>query len=217
MLRQEQKMDYTTFLLLLSFLWTCIHLLKLSPIRRKPGTASLPPGPRPYPIIGNILHLGDKPHQSLANLSKTYGPVMSIKVGSVSTIVISSPETAKEVLNRYDPSFSGRTIPDAVRAHNHHESSVVWLPASSQWRKIRKIISTQLFSVQQLDASQNLRRKIVQELLDHVGECCSRGCAVDIGGAVFTASLNFLANTIFSVNLAHGHDSDFSQEFKNVV
>ena len=55
------------------------------------------------------------------------------------------------------------------------------------------------------------------ELLDHVGECCGRGCAVDIGSAAFTASLNFLSNTIFSVNLAHGHDSDFSQEFKEVV
>ena len=57
----------------------------------------------------------------------------------------------------------------------------------------------------------------MQELLDHVGECCGRVCAVDIGGAVFTASLNFLSNTIFSVNLAHDHDSDFLQEFKNVV
>ena len=70
--------------------------------------------------------------------------------------------------------------------------------------------------MQQLDASQGLRRKIVQELLDHVEECCSRGCAVDINGAVFTASLNLLSNTIFSINLAH-HGSNFSQEFKNIV
>ncbi|RVW41128.1 cytochrome P450 76T24 isoform X2 [Vitis vinifera] len=209
-------MDYITFLLLLSFVWTCIHLLKLSPIGRKPGTASLPPGPRPLPIIGNILKLGDKPHRSLANLSKTYGPVMSLKLGSIATIVISSSETAKEVLHRNDQAFSSRTVPDAVRAHNHHESSVVWVPASVHWRKIRKICTREIFSVQQLDASQGLRRKIVQELLDHVEECCSRGCAVDINGAVFTASLNLLSNTIFSINLAH-HGSNFSQEFKNIA
>ncbi|KAJ9680879.1 hypothetical protein PVL29_020016 [Vitis rotundifolia] len=209
-------MDYITFLLLLSFVWTCIHLLKLSPIGRKPGTAGLPPRPRPLPIIGNILKLGDKPYRSLANLFKTYGPVMSLKLGSTATIVISSSETAKEVLHRNDQAFSSRRVLDAVRAHNHHESSVVWVPASAHWRKIRKICTTQIFSVQHLDASQGLRRKIVQELLDHVEECCGRGCAVNIGGAAFTANLNLLSNIIFSINLAH-HDSNFSQEFKNIV
>ena len=204
-------MDYITFLLLLSFVWTCIHLLKLSPIDRKPGTASLPPGPRPFPIIiSNILKLGDKPHQSLTNLSNTCGPVMSIKLRSIATVVISSSETAKEVLHRNDQAFSSRTVPDAVRAHNHHECSVAWVPASAHWRKIRKICTREIFSVQQLDASQGLRRKIVQELLDHVEECCGRGCAVDIDGAAFTTNLNLLSNTIFSINLVH-HDSNFSQ------
>ncbi|KAL6322108.1 hypothetical protein AAG906_005045 [Vitis piasezkii] len=209
-------MDYITVLLLLSFVWTCIHLLKLSPIGRKPSTASLPPGPRPFPIIGNILKLGDKPHQSLTNLSKTYGPVMSLKLGSISTIVVSSPETAKEVLHRNDQAFSGRAVLGAVKAHNHHESSVIWSPASAYWRKIRKICTREMFSGQRLNASQGLRRKIVQELLDHVEECCGRGCAVDIGAATFTASLNLLSNTIFSTNLAH-HGSTFSQEFKDIV
>ncbi|KAJ9680874.1 hypothetical protein PVL29_020012 [Vitis rotundifolia] len=141
---------------------------------------------------------------------------MSLKLGSIATIVISSSETAKEVLHRNDQAFSSRTVPDAVRAHNHHESSVAWVPASAHWRKIRKICSREMFSVQQLDASQGLGRKIVQELLDHVEECCGWGCAVDIGGAAFTTSLNLLSNTIFSINLAH-YDSNFSQEFKNIV
>ena len=70
--------------------------------------------------------------------------------------------------------------------------------------------------MQRLNASQSLRRKIVQELLDHVEECCGRGCAVDIGAATFTATLNLLSNTIFSTNLAH-HGSTFSQEFKDIV
>ena len=136
-------MDYIAVLLLLSFVWTCIILLNLLPIGRKPKTASLSP-PRPLPIIGNILKLGDKPHLSFANLSKTYGPVMYIKLVSVTTIVIFSLETAKEVLHRHYQAFSGRTVSNAVRAHNHHESSVVWLPASAQWHKIRKICSMQM-------------------------------------------------------------------------
>ena len=169
-------MNYITFLLFLSFIWTCIHILKLSLIRRKPGPASLPPGPRPSLIIGNILQLGDKPHGSLANLSKTYGPVMSIKLGSITAIFISSSETAKHVLQRNDQSFSGRPVVDPLRSHNHHESSLVWLPASPHWRKLRKICTMEMFSAHRLDASQGIRRKVEQELLDHVEECCSKGC-----------------------------------------
>ena len=56
----------------------------------------------------------------------------------------------------------------------------------------------------------------MQELLYHVEECCSKGCAVNIGVSAFTTSLNLLSNTIFSVNFAH-HGSDLSQEFRDIV
>ena len=209
-------MDFLTFLLLLFSVCTCIGLLKLGLVGRKPGTASLPPGPRPLPIIGNILNLGDKVHLSLANLSKTYGPVMSLKLGSVTAIVISSSETAKEVLHINDQAFSGRTVPAAIRIRNYHQSSMVWLSASAHWRKLRKICSMQMLSMQQVDSSRGIRQKIVQKLLNYVEECGRKGCAVDIGEAAFTVGLNLLSNIIFSCDLAH-YDSHFSQEFKNTV
>ncbi|GAY66814.1 hypothetical protein CUMW_251780 [Citrus unshiu] len=40
----------------------------------------LPPGPRPHPVIGNLLELGDKPHKSLLELAKIHGPIMSLKL-----------------------------------------------------------------------------------------------------------------------------------------
>ncbi|OWM71911.1 hypothetical protein CDL15_Pgr017794 [Punica granatum] len=46
----------------------------------------LPPGPRPFPVIGNLLELGDQPHQSLTKLAKTYGPIMRLKLGSMTTM-----------------------------------------------------------------------------------------------------------------------------------
>ncbi|KAM2063311.1 hypothetical protein TB2_026169 [Malus domestica] len=35
-----------------------------------------PPGPNPWPIIGNLNLIGPLPHQSLHKLSLTYGPIM---------------------------------------------------------------------------------------------------------------------------------------------
>uniref|UniRef100_A0A5B7BBB0 Putative geraniol 8-hydroxylase-like n=1 Tax=Davidia involucrata TaxID=16924 RepID=A0A5B7BBB0_DAVIN len=210
-------MDYITFLLVLSIVWAWIHVLTYSnSIRRKSLTAKLPPGPYPFPIIGNIFALGNKPHQSLANLSKIHGPLMSLKLGSITTIVVSSPRIAKEVLQTHDQAFSSRTIPDAAYGVDHHEVSMVWLPVSTKWRNLRKICKEHLFALQRLDASQGLRRTKVQQLLDYVHESCNNGQAVDIGRAAFTTSLNLLSNTVFSIDMAHYHSSS-SQEFKDLV
>ncbi|KAK6918472.1 Cytochrome P450, partial [Dillenia turbinata] len=205
-------MDYITLLILLSILWTAINVLKLG-CRQN---ARLPPGPRGLPIIGNMLQLGTLPHRALTKLSQTYGPVMSLKLGTMTTVVFSSSDVAEEVLKRHDKNFADKTILDAVRALDHYKQSIAWQPADAHWRFLRKICSTEIFSVKQLKASQGLRQRKVQELLDHVLECSQTGRGVNIAQAGFTTSLNFLSNTIFSMDLAH-YEFKMSHEFMGLV
>ncbi|KAL4602656.1 hypothetical protein ACB092_10G069300 [Castanea dentata] len=133
--------------------------------RSKSILKKLPPEPKPFPIIGNLLELGDKPHKSLAKLAMTNGPLMSLKLGQITTVVISSATIAKEVLQTHDQLLPNRSIPDAIRAHKQHELGLPWIPLSSRWRNIRKICNSQLFTHKMLDANQNIRLKKVQELL----------------------------------------------------
>ncbi|MFS8027249.1 putative geraniol 8-hydroxylase [Helianthus anomalus] len=164
----------------------------------KSGVATrLPPGPYPLPIIGNILELGDKPHHSLAAVSKTYGPLMSLKLGRITMIVVSS-------------------IPSAIRVIYSHNTSMVWLPVGDQWRRFRRICKEHLFSARQLDASQFLRKQKVQELLDFVYGCRMSGKPINIGETAAITTLNVLSNYIFSTDLAQ-YNSPSSQEFKNMV
>ncbi|KAK6918480.1 Cytochrome P450 [Dillenia turbinata] len=115
-LQNTMSFSYTTLWLLLSLLWTLIYFLKLSTRKSGPlGSARLPPGPPPRPFIGNILDLGTQPHQSLAILAKAYGPIMSLKLGKITTIVVSSPSAAKQVLREHDQIFSNRTVLEAVQ------------------------------------------------------------------------------------------------------
>ncbi|KAL7203627.1 hypothetical protein ACSBR2_016818 [Camellia fascicularis] len=148
-------MDYLTLVLGLFFVWTCIHVSRSS----SAGRAGLPPGPNPFPIIGNILALGKRPHESLSNLSKIYGPLVSLKLGTMTTIVVSSPSMAKQVLQKHDQIFSSRTLPNVVQVLNHHEASIVWSSALSPWRNLRKICKEHVFSTRCLDANQGLRQK----------------------------------------------------------
>jgi hypothetical protein len=201
----------------LCFAWITIQALYVIARRSKAiSRIRLPPGPKPFPLIGNLLELGDKPHISLAKLSQRYGPIISLQLGQLTTVVISSSSLAKEILRTHDHVFSNRTIRDGLHACKHSEYSVAWLPVSARWRNHRKICNLQLFAPKVLDANQANRRVQVLKLIDDVNESMRAGEAVDIGRAAFTTSLNLLSQTIFSVDLADP-TSETVREFKETV
>ncbi|KAI3839092.1 hypothetical protein MKX03_011091 [Papaver bracteatum] len=208
---REKKMDYLNLFLLIVLSCIFIKLVINSVAKR-----NLPPGPYPLPIIGNLLQLGKKPHESLTHLGKVYGPLMSLKLGSLTTVVISSPTIAKEVLQKHDQSFSSRTVMDAITINDDHKYSMIWLPASPQWRALRKMTNSHLFTTQKLDSNQNLRQQKLDELVSYVGRNASSGSAVDIGQAAFTTILNLMSNSFFSVDLAD-YNSDSGSTFKNTI
>ena len=76
-----------------------IHLSHLS---------KFPAGPFPFPLIGNLHQLGRKPHEELKKLSKKYGDVFSISIGSQRIVVVNGIEPAREALLRTGEDLSGR-------------------------------------------------------------------------------------------------------------
>ena len=195
--------------LIVSFL--SLYLLSLLAHAR----SGLPPGPRPLPLIGSIHLLGDKPHRSLARLAKIHGPLMSIRLGTVTTVVVSSPAMAREFLQRHDSVLAARSVPHATG--KHAVGSVAWLPPVPRWRALRKIMATELFAPQRLDALNHLRSDKVRELTDHVARLAREGTAVNIGRVAFTTSLNLVSRTIFSIDLTSLGDHGRSKEFHEVI
>ncbi|WCJ26088.1 Cytochrome P450 76AD1 [Euphorbia peplus] len=204
-------MDLLIIISLLSAftLFAALHFLA-----RSPSSSRLPPGPTPIPVIGNLLQLGNKPHKSLAKLANIHGPIMTLKFGQIKTIVISSATLAKETLQTHDVNLSDRTVPDAVRAQNHH-LAMEWLPVGAEWRKLRKICSSYIFSSQKLDLKKDLHRNKIQQLIADVEESCRKSEAVNIGEAAFRTMINTLSCTIFSIDLADSR-SEIAREFKEV-
>lgn len=164
----------------------------------------LPPGPFPLPIVGNIFDVGVRsPHQSFAQLSKKHGPLMSIRLGSLLNVVVSSPEMAKEVLTRQG--FTSRKTVQAAQAHDHDKFAVGHLPVTTEkWKAMRKICKEQIFGNHSLEAGQQLRRQKLQQLIDYVQQRCDSGGAVNIRDAAFTTLLNLTSAMLFSTE-----DSEF--------
>ncbi|KAK8709376.1 hypothetical protein V6N13_060392 [Hibiscus sabdariffa] len=141
---------------------------------------------------------------------------MSLKLGSLFTIVVSSEAMVKEILLKQDLNFCNRTIVDAVRASQHYEVALPWLPVSPLWRTLRKVCNTHIFSNQKLDGNQYLRPDKIQQLIANVEKSCLDGEAINIGQAAFDTTINLLSNTIFSVDLVDP-DSIIAREFKETV
>lgn len=170
---------------------------------------NLPPGPRPLPIVGSLLSLGTLPHRSLARLAERHGPVMALRLGSVTTVVASSADAARDFLQRHDATFSGRSLPDGTHAFAHYTHSMVWLPTSSpRWRALRKVCSGELFAPHRLAGDgARLRRDKVRRLVSQVERLGRGGAPVAVGRLAFATALNLLSSTIFSADVADLDDA----------
>ena len=79
-------------------------------VKRSKTLWALPPGPAPYPIIGNLTRLAGKPgHLAMTELADEYGKIFTLYLpGGQRCVVINSIDLAREALITKRDDFSGR-------------------------------------------------------------------------------------------------------------
>ncbi|CAN6295004.1 unnamed protein product [Urochloa humidicola] len=169
--------------------------------RRRHGSALLPPGPRPLPVIGNALDLRGNLHHTLARLARTYGPVMLLQLGPVPAVAISSRDAAREALTRQnDRRLSGRYVVDAVRALGWADRSILNLASSHPlWKLQRGILASHVFSPRSLAAARGVRERKVRDLVAHFR--ARAGTVVDFGRVLYGGMINLVSSAFFSFDV----------------
>uniref|UniRef100_A0A673CL74 Cytochrome P450 2K1-like n=3 Tax=Sphaeramia orbicularis TaxID=375764 RepID=A0A673CL74_9TELE len=102
-----------------------------------------PPGPRPLPLLGNLLQLDLKrPYNTLTEMSKKYGPVFTVYLGPKKVVVLAGYKTVKEALVNQADEFGERDSL-AIVNDTYSEHGVLWSNGES-WKEMRRFTLTNL-------------------------------------------------------------------------
>uniref|UniRef100_A0A5B6Z6V9 Uncharacterized protein n=1 Tax=Davidia involucrata TaxID=16924 RepID=A0A5B6Z6V9_DAVIN len=162
------ELHFPSTSVLLPFLFFMFMLIKVvNRSKAKNSTAKLPPGPWQLPLIGNMhqLAVGSLAHHILRDLAKKYGPLMHLKLGEVSTVVVSSPEIAKEVMKTHDIIFAQRPYLLASRILSYDSTNIGFSPYGDYWRQLRKICTIELLSSKRVQMFRSIREEEVSSLI----------------------------------------------------
>ncbi|KAM4771243.1 cytochrome P450 2K4-like [Rhinophrynus dorsalis] len=86
-----------------------VFLIKVLYGEKRSIYRNFPPGPKPLPIIGNLHIMNpEKPYKTLMELSKKFGSVFSIQLGTEKIVVLCGYETVKDALVNHAEEFSDR-------------------------------------------------------------------------------------------------------------
>ncbi|XP_021716534.1 cytochrome P450 71A1-like [Chenopodium quinoa] len=155
---------------------------------------NLPPGPKPWPIIGNFNLIGSLPHRSLHELSKKYGPLMMLKFGSVPLLVGSSVDMAKLFLKTHDVIFAGRPKTSAGKLTTYNYSDITWSQYGPYWRQARKMCLMELFSVKRLESYEYIRVEELNSVLKGIFN--TNGEPIVLKDHLSTLSLNVISRMV---------------------
>ncbi|KAL8474542.1 hypothetical protein ACS0TY_031121 [Phlomoides rotata] len=120
----------------------------------------LPPGPSMLHLMGLVHYaLRSFPyHHLLRELAKAYGPLVHVKLGEVSSIVVSSPEIAKQVLKTREPACANRPKSVGTQIISYDYTDVVLSPYNDYWKQMRSISISKFLCPKNVRSMEQMRK-----------------------------------------------------------
>lgn len=129
---------------------------------------NLPPGPRPYPIVGNLYDVKPVRFRCYAEWAQQYGPIISVWFGSILNVVVTNSELAKEVLKEKDQQLADRHRSRSAAKFSRDGQDLIWADYGPHYVKVRKVCTLELFSPKRLEALRPIREDEVTAMVESI-------------------------------------------------
>ncbi|KAK8918724.1 Cytochrome P450 71D7 [Platanthera zijinensis] len=157
-----------------------------------------PPGPWNLPVIGSLHHLlrPQPAHQILNRLSAIHGPIMGLKLGEISAVVVSSSAAAKEILKTHDISFASRPIYSSIKVITYGGKDIAFAPYGEFWRQMRRLCLLELLSAKRVQSFRYIREEEISNLIQSIAGAAASSVSVNLNDEISQLSGNITARAV---------------------
>ncbi|KAL8492053.1 hypothetical protein ACS0TY_023610 [Phlomoides rotata] len=161
---------------------------------------NLPPSPPSLPLLGHFHLINNSLlHLSLASLSSRYGPIISLRFGCKSFVVVSSPSAVAECFStRNDVVLANRPTSMAGDLITYNYVQFLSSPYGHLWRTLRRFSVVELLSSNSLHKSARLRQAEIRKIVRVLFRGCRNGGGqrVDLNNLIATYSFNIMMRAL---------------------
>ncbi|KAM3339305.1 hypothetical protein P3S68_029174 [Capsicum galapagoense] len=141
-------------------------------------TAKHPPGPWPWPVIGNLFNIAPVRFRCFAEWAQIYGPIFSFYLGSQLNVVVNDAELAKEVLKDNDQNLANRFRTKPLDNVSKNGMDLIWADYGPHYVKVRKLCNLELFTPKRIEALRPIREDEVTAMVGNIFRDSNTPCNV---------------------------------------
>jgi cytochrome P450 len=161
--------------------------------------ATLPPGPRPLPLIGNVLDLRRGQLGYLQRLEQIYGKMATIRIGNVPMVLLFRPEHVRYVLTENPRNFTSREVAEELR--QLIGDGLLTIDGETH-RQQRRLVQP-AFHKKRVESYAGIVVQHTEEMLKD----WLAGERIDVASAMQQLTMRIVAKCLFNVDLADQVDT----------
>ncbi|CAA2961478.1 cytochrome P450 71A6-like [Olea europaea var. sylvestris] len=196
---------------LVSFILFIIFLFKWYSNPSSKALKRLPPSPPKLPLIGNLHQLGLFPHRSLHALSKRYGPLMLLHLGSVPALIVSSADAACEIMKNQDLIFSNRPKLSVIDKVIYGSKDIAFAPYGEYWRQVRSICVLHLLSNKRVQSFRRIREEEMSLMIEKIRH--SSSSSINLSNILVTLTNDIISRVALGRKYSDG-EAEGSTKFE---
>ncbi|CAA6654346.1 unnamed protein product [Spirodela intermedia] len=142
-----------------------------------------------------------------SEIARTYGPVVSLRLGGRLCVLLSSPHAVKEALKDQDAIFANHDAPAASLFSPYGGKNMLYAPYGPQWRILRKVTVRQLLNPATIDGLSVPRQAEIRRMVEEIRG--KAGQPVNLRELISAAAMNMTTEMLWGGSLAQrGDDRD---------